>query len=175
MNRFTQSINRRRTARYKVWPAPSVRLRRIGIVSADPCIKILPILAKTACRGSGIFEFNSRYGSENIRLKADQPITHESIWSNGIGPSENCINGRSVQKEIVRACRRSRRQTSIFIANLNFEHPVRNEAIELAVTVIRKSLKSALNIRLFETNQHRASNRGSLNCIGATVHSIGRR
>lgn len=68
MNRFTQSINRRRTARYKVWPAPSVRLRRIGIVSADPCIKILPILAKTACRGSGIFEFNSRYGSENIRL-----------------------------------------------------------------------------------------------------------
>ena len=86
--------------------------------------------------------------SKDIRLKADQPITHESIWSNGIGPSENCINGRSVQKEVIRACRRSRRQTSIFIANLNFEHPVRNEAIELAVTVIRKSLKSALNIRL---------------------------
>ena len=85
--------------------------------------------------------------AQDIRLKADQPITHESIWSNGIGPSENCINGRSVQKEVVRACRRSRRQTSIFIANLNFEHPVRNEAIELAVTVIRKSLKSALNIR----------------------------
>ena len=88
-----------------------------------------------------------------IRLKADQPITHESIWSNGIGPSENCINGRSVQKEVIRACRRSRRQTSIFIANLNFEHPVRNEAIELAVTVIRKSLKSALNIRSFRISQ----------------------
>ena len=91
----------------------------------------------------------SSAATQDIRLKADQPITHESIWSNGIGPSENCINGRSVQKEVVRACRRSRRQTSIFIANLNFEHPVRNEAIELAVTVIRKSLKSALNIREF--------------------------
>lgn len=97
----------------------------------------------------------------DIRLKADQPITHESIWSNGIGPSENCINGRSVQKEVVRACRRSRRQTSIFIANLNFEHPVRNEAIELAVTVIRKSLKSALNIRL-ETLEPRSFRLGAL-------------
>ena len=99
--------------------------------------------------------------SWNIRLKADQPITHESIWSNGIGPSENCINGRSVQKEVIRACRRSRRQTSIFIANLNFEHPVRNEAIELAVTVIRKSLKSALNIRL-ETLEPRSFRLGAL-------------
>ena len=100
----------------------------------------------------------------DIRLKADQPITHESIWSNGIGPSENCINGRSVQKEVIRACRRSRRQTSIFIANLNFEHPVRNEAIELAVTVIRKSLKSALNIRLAIADQILAENSGYLNC-----------
>ena len=101
----------------------------------------------------------------DIRLKADQPITHESIWSNGIGPSENCINGRSVQKEVIRACRRSRRQTSIFIANLNFEHPVRNEAIELAVTVIRKSLKSALNIRsnrIFQETSRTCENKASL-------------
>lgn len=104
---------------------------------------------------------NKRKVARNIRLKADQPITHESIWSNGIGPSENCINGRSVQKEVIRACRRSRRQTSIFIANLNFEHPVRNEAIELAVTVIRKSLKSALNIRL-ETLEPRSFRLGAL-------------
>lgn len=110
---------------------------------------------------------NRNVSDRDIRLKADQPITHESIWSNGIGPSENCINGRSVQKEVVRACRRSRRQTSIFIANLNFEHPVRNEAIELAVTVIRKSLKSALNIR-------RVTFSGLLECLRPHRFSHGR-
>lgn len=90
MNRFTQSINRRRTARYKVWPAPSVRLRRIGIVSADPCIKILPILAKTACRGSGIFEFNSRYGSENIR--SNRIFQGQIGWLSSYGITSNVEN-----------------------------------------------------------------------------------
>ena len=122
-----------------------IRLR----VSLKNIVAILNIPADSAPTGCDVCRVNVRRTATAIRLKADQPITHESIWSNGIGPSENCINGRSVQKEVVRACRRSRRQTSIFIANLNFEHPVRNEAIELAVTVIRKSLKSALNIRSF--------------------------